>query len=158
MKVITPRRKPSERCLQLLEKREGKCMGNFEFDGQKYKNASTHQKEWGTRIISELNLKGTERILDLGCGDGVLTKLLAEKVPEGKVLGVDASIGMLDTAKEKSDEEYSVCTATQKDIPELVRMFLLAFRQTHYNLILSIVNNSIRNECEVDGHRNGIVI
>jgi len=75
-------------------------MGNFEFDGQKYKNASTHQKEWGTRIISELNLKGTERILDLGCGDGVLTKLLAEKVPEGKVLGVDASIGMLETAKE----------------------------------------------------------
>jgi len=75
-------------------------MGNFEFDGQKYKKASSHQKEWGTRIVTELNLMGTESILDLGCGDGVLTKLLAEMVPEGNVLGIDASIGMLETAKE----------------------------------------------------------
>lgn len=75
-------------------------MGNYEFDGQKYKNASVHQKEWGTRIISELNLKGNESILDLGCGDGVLSKLLADKVPEGMVLGIDASNGMLNAAKE----------------------------------------------------------
>ena len=75
-------------------------MGNLEFEGQKYKKASGHQKEWGTRIITELNLMGTESILDLGCGDGVLTKLLAEMVPEGNVLGIDASIGMLETAKE----------------------------------------------------------
>ncbi len=82
-------------------------MGNFEFDGQKYKNASTHQKEWGTRIISELNLKGTERILDLGCGDGVLTKLLADNVPAGQVIGIDASIGMLDVAKELEGNNLS---------------------------------------------------
>ncbi len=75
-------------------------MGNFEFDGQKYKNASSHQKEWGTKIITELNIKGTESILDLGCGDGVLTKLLADLVPKGNVLGIDASAGMLKTAKE----------------------------------------------------------
>lgn len=75
-------------------------MEKFEFDGQKYKNASTHQKEWGTRIIAELNVKGTESILDLGCGDGVLTKQLADLVPNGKVLGIDASEGMIKTAKE----------------------------------------------------------
>ena len=75
-------------------------MGNFEFDGQKYKKASAHQKEWGTRIISELCLTGEETILDLGCGDGVLTKQLADMVPRGKVLGIDASVGMIETAKE----------------------------------------------------------
>lgn len=85
--------------LQLLEKGR-KNTENFEFDGQKYKNASTHQKEWGTRIISGLNLKGTEHILDLGCGDGVLTKILADNVGSGKVLGIDASIGMFNAAKE----------------------------------------------------------
>lgn len=67
-------------------------MGKFEFDGEKYKNASSHQKEWGTRIISELTFTGAETILDLGCGDGRLTKQLADLVPEGKVLGIDASI------------------------------------------------------------------
>jgi trans-aconitate 2-methyltransferase len=44
-----------------------------EFDGKNYEKASTHQKEWGARLIAELGLRGTERILDLGCGDRVLT-------------------------------------------------------------------------------------
>jgi hypothetical protein len=38
----------------------------FEFDGNKYKQASTHQKEWGNKIIAEFKLTGDERILDLG--------------------------------------------------------------------------------------------
>jgi trans-aconitate 2-methyltransferase len=72
----------------------------FEFDGDKYKKASTHQKEWGNKIISELNLIGDENILDLGCGDGVLTKHLSDLVPKGYVLGIDSSQGMINTAKE----------------------------------------------------------
>ena len=43
-------------------------MNTFEFDGKKYKMASIHQKECGKSLISELKLKGDERILDLGCG------------------------------------------------------------------------------------------
>ena len=49
----------------------------FDFDGKKYREASTHQKEWGQKLINELNLKGDESILDLGCGDGVITTQLA---------------------------------------------------------------------------------
>jgi trans-aconitate 2-methyltransferase len=69
-----------------------------EFNGEQYKNSSVHQKEWGNQIISELQLKGNERILDLGCGDGALTALLAARVPQGSVLGIDASQGMIDAA------------------------------------------------------------
>jgi trans-aconitate methyltransferase len=70
-----------------------------EFDGNKYKAASAHQKEWGARLIRELNLSGTERILDLGCGDGALTAQLAALTPQGSVLGIDASRGMIETAR-----------------------------------------------------------
>lgn len=69
-----------------------------EFDGKKYEKASTHQKEWGTKLISELNLTGNERVLDLGCGDGTLTVQLAELLPDGQVVGIDASQGMIDVA------------------------------------------------------------
>jgi len=71
----------------------------FEFDGREYAEASTHQKEWGEKLVSELNLKGNERILDLGCGDGSITLQLAELVPDGSVLGIDASQGMIEAAR-----------------------------------------------------------
>lgn len=91
-------------------------MNTFEFDGRKYKMASMHQKEWGNTLISELRLKGDESILDLGCGDGVLTGQLSLVVPNGKVLGIDASNGMIKTAKsiKKDNIEFQ-----QLDINEI---------------------------------------
>jgi trans-aconitate methyltransferase len=70
-----------------------------EFDGNKYKEASTHQKEWGSKLIGELSISGAERILDLGCGDGALSAQLAALVPQGSVLGIDASHGMINAAR-----------------------------------------------------------
>ena len=70
-----------------------------EFDGKKYEKASAHQKEWCAKLISELSLKGDERVLDLGCGDGTITARIAELVPNGEVVGIDSSTGMIDVAK-----------------------------------------------------------
>lgn len=71
----------------------------YEFDGDKYRKASNHQKEWGEGIISEFSFKGSESILDLGCGEGRLTAALADCVPEGSVVGIDASTNMIATAQ-----------------------------------------------------------
>lgn len=79
----------------------------FEFDGEKYRKASKHQKEWGNQLIAALEFNGKERILDLGCGDGVLTERLARLVPEGSVLGIDASMGMIRTARQLQRENLS---------------------------------------------------
>ncbi len=76
----------------------------FEFNGAQYKKASKHQREWGNKIISDLKLKGDESILDLGCGDGILTKNLSALVPKGKVIGIDASEGMINEAKKLEKE------------------------------------------------------
>lgn len=71
----------------------------YPFDGKKYEKSSQCQREWGTKLAEELNLKGNETILDLGCGNGVITKELAERVPQGRVVGVDSSPSMLEAAK-----------------------------------------------------------
>jgi trans-aconitate 2-methyltransferase len=72
-----------------------------EFDGLRYEKASAHQKEWGTKLIAELELRGTERVLDLGCGDGTLTARIADLVPSGEAVGIDASRGMIEAARSK---------------------------------------------------------
>jgi ubiquinone/menaquinone biosynthesis C-methylase UbiE len=79
-------------------------LAKFEFNGTQYKKASKHQKEWGNKIIFDLKLKGGESILDLGCGDGILTKNLSALVPKGKVIGIDASEGMISEAKKLEKE------------------------------------------------------
>jgi trans-aconitate methyltransferase len=92
----------------------------FEFNGKKYKKASSHQKEWGNKIIAEFNFKGNEYILDLGCGDGVLTSQLADMVPNGFVLGIDASEGMITSATQnkKPNLEFQLLDINQLDFKE----------------------------------------
>jgi len=102
-------------------------MHTFEFDGEKYKKASKHQKEWGNSLILELSFKGDETILDLGCGDGSLTEQLAQAVPNGSVLGIDASAGMIETAKQRSRDNL---VFTQMDINKI-------HFQNEFNVIFS---------------------
>ena len=45
-----------------------------------------------------LDLEGSERILDVGCGDGKITAEIAARVPRGTVVGVDSSRDMIDFA------------------------------------------------------------
>lgn len=87
-----------------------------EFNGKKYEQASAHQKEWGTKLIAELALTGNESVLDLGCGDGALTRQLAERLPRGEVLGIDASQGMIDVAKTREQENLRFLRLDINDI------------------------------------------
>ena len=80
----------------------------YQFDGKRYEKSSKHQREWGSKLIEELNLKGDETILDLGCGNGLTTKELARKVPNGKVVGIDNSISMIETAKSHKTENMEL--------------------------------------------------
>lgn len=98
----------------------------FEFNGTKYQKASAHQREWGTGVIAELELAGDESVLDLGCGDGTLTGRLAELLPEGSVLGIDASQGMIEVARARERDNLHF---RRLDINELdfVNRFDLVF-------------------------------
>jgi trans-aconitate 2-methyltransferase len=53
------------------------------------------QKNMAEEALALLDLKGTERVLDLGCGNGKVTAEIAAHVPLGSVLGVDSSGDMI---------------------------------------------------------------
>ncbi|MES2272979.1 MAG: methyltransferase domain-containing protein [Chlamydiota bacterium] len=65
------------------------------FDGEQYAKNSELQYQWATAYIKKLQLKGNERILDIGCGDGRVSALIAKAVPQGSVVGIDVSDSML---------------------------------------------------------------
>jgi len=78
------------------------------WDGSDYERRSAHQRAWGRGIVDELSLRGTERILDLGCGGGGVTRQLALRVPGGFVLGIDAAEGQLAAAREHCPPNMAV--------------------------------------------------
>jgi len=47
------------------------------------------------------------RVIDLGCGTGELTALLAERLPDAQVLGVDSSAAMLEQAAPRAGERLT---------------------------------------------------
>ena len=65
-----------------------------------YAHQSRAQKSWAADLIARLGLTGSERVLDLGCGDGEITARIAACVPAGSVLGADNSAAMIAFARE----------------------------------------------------------
>lgn len=68
------------------------------WDGHDYAEVSALQRTLAEQALAGLDLGGDERLLDVGCGDGRVTLELAERLPRGSVVGVDASPRMIDTA------------------------------------------------------------
>src|SRR5438105_1029593 len=63
-----------------------------------YHQLSAPQQAWGRRVLARLPLGGHERVLDLGCGTGHLSAALAARLPAGRVVAMDVSASMIETA------------------------------------------------------------
>jgi trans-aconitate 2-methyltransferase len=70
-----------------------------EWDAASYHRVSDPQVAWGRAVLAKLDLRGDERVIDLGCGTGRLTRELAERLPRGELVGLDASADMLSQAR-----------------------------------------------------------
>ena len=67
---------------------------------QLYSEVSNVQKEHGEELIEKLSLEKNMKILDLGCGTGYLSALLADSVgPEGSVVAIDPNKARLEIAE-----------------------------------------------------------
>ncbi len=62
------------------------------------------QAEYDKHILSLLELKSADRVLDLGCGTGVLTRMIADRLDSklgGVSIGIDAAAKMIHVAEKK---------------------------------------------------------
>ncbi|MDQ3758392.1 MAG: methyltransferase domain-containing protein [Actinomycetota bacterium] len=91
-------------------------MTPVEWKAEEYDHQAAPHEDWSDQILSRLELKGDETVLDAGCGTGRLTKRLVERVPDGRVIGVDASSAMLEKAREHLGDDADL---RQADLTQL---------------------------------------
>lgn len=66
------------------------------------------QAEYDRHIVSLIELKSGDRVLDLGCGTGVMTRMIADKLDAkvgGVSLGIDAAAKMIRVARKKRESK-----------------------------------------------------
>src|SRR5690348_12878050 len=66
-----------------------------EWKAAEYSRHSQLQEAMANELLALIDLAGSERVLDVGCGDGRITARIAARVPEGMVVGVDSSRDMI---------------------------------------------------------------
>ena len=69
-----------------------------EWNAAAYERLSAPQTRWGQVVVERLDLVGNERVLDAGCGTGRVTEMLLERLPDGRVIGMDGSATMIERA------------------------------------------------------------
>jgi trans-aconitate 2-methyltransferase len=92
----------------------------YHWDAEEYRTSSSNQKKWALELLSKLDLKGSERVLDIGCGDGEITAAIARRVPRGSAVGIDSSRDMVDLAvRHYPPERFPNISFLLKDAREL---------------------------------------
>ncbi|MEN6610691.1 MAG: methyltransferase domain-containing protein [Methanoregulaceae archaeon] len=85
-----------------------------------YLKNSPAQKAWAEELVEKLRLTGTERVLDIGCGDGKVTAEIAARVPGGAAAGIDSSDEMIRFARENYPEtRFPNLSFTRMDMREI---------------------------------------
>jgi trans-aconitate 2-methyltransferase len=96
--------------------------GPREWDAQTYDRVSDPQFSWGLEVLDRLELDGNEYVMDAGCGSGRVTAKLLERLPDGRVICVDASESMIEKAREAlgGRAEYVVADLSELEVAEPV--------------------------------------
>jgi trans-aconitate methyltransferase len=72
------------------------------WDAALYAQNTAHHRQYDSAILQGVALDPAASVLDLGCGPGDFTSTLADLVPAGTVLGVDADPDMVRVAAERN--------------------------------------------------------
>ncbi len=98
--------------------------------------------EW---VLSELDIKENDTILDVGCGGGANIARLLKRVPKGKVIGLDYSQMALEVAQDLNYHDYvdKRCllmggNAMQMPLAKETYNIITAFETVYYWLSLEL--------------------
>ena len=93
-----------------------------DWDAATYDRVSDVQLGWALEQLERLPLRGNEVVLDAGCGSGRVTAELADRIPQGRVYGVDVSPSMAEHAREALGDRATILCQdlVELELPEPV--------------------------------------
>ena len=72
-----------------------------DWDAGAYHRVADPQEEWAREVLERLELAGDETVLDAGIGSARSAAALLERLPNGRLIGIDASPSMIEKAREE---------------------------------------------------------
>jgi len=86
-------------------------------------------------LLGGLSIQGNEKIVDLCCGDGRLVAMLAQKIPQGKIIGIDISPSMI----QHCQKEYHAIKNAEFILGDIENFlfaeqfeYIISFRSLHW--------------------------
>lgn len=89
------------------------------WDAESYHRVSTPQQAMARGVLDRLPLEGDETVLDAGCGSGIVTAMLLDRLPRGRVIAVDASAAMIAKAHEHLADRAGQVDLVEADLTAL---------------------------------------
>lgn len=86
-------------CVHAMEKEV--VVNPESWNAEEYAKNSSPQFRAAMKVLDHIKFQDTNNVLDIGCGDGKITQVIADKVPLGMVKGIDPSFSMIDLASKK---------------------------------------------------------
>lgn len=123
-----------------------------EWNPTSYGLVNSLQQAVARYALGDLVVRGDERVLDVGCGDGRVTAMVADRLTTGSLIGVDPSEAMVEAARQRFPAQgrlhFEVGTAAtlayEADF-DLVTSFNALHWETRWRTALERIRAALRN-------------
>jgi trans-aconitate methyltransferase len=88
------------------------------WDGASYAANTGHHRAHDAWFLETFPVRGDDRVLDLGCGAGDFTRVVADLVPDGEVVGIDAQPSMVEVARTVARANQTFAVAPVQDLAD----------------------------------------
>jgi trans-aconitate methyltransferase len=127
-------------------------MSKDNWSANNYEKHASFVPKLGNVILEMLDAQSTEHVLDFGCGDGVLTRLLAARAKQ--VTGIDASGAMIEKANQDKPNNVDYHTVDGYDLDtwfdgKQIAPFDAVFSSATLHWLKQNPVKAIRNICHV---------
>jgi trans-aconitate methyltransferase len=127
-----------------------------EWNAPGYARIAALQEAMAAEVLSLVTLRGNERVLDLGCGNGKVTAEIAARLPEGSIVGVDSSEHMIAFASANFETamhpnlHFKTCDIRQLRFREEFDL-VVSFNALHWIPDQSVALRAVRNALKPEG-------